>query len=92
MKISTCTESVCGRLPSAEAMRLLAAAGFEFVDYGAPCTAYAPGRGIYAASEAAFRTFFEEESECMDAPDSKPVRRMRRSRPGRRTVRNRNLC
>lgn len=66
MKISTCTESVCGRLPSAEAMRLLAAAGFEFVDYGAPCTAYAPGRGIYAASEAAFRTFFEEESECME--------------------------
>lgn len=66
MKISTCTESACRRLPSFEAMRMLAGAGFTFVDYGAPCTVYQPHRGLYADSEAAFRTFFEEEAANME--------------------------
>ena len=66
MKISTCTECACRRLPTSEAMRLQAAAGFAFVDYERPCSDYRAFGGLYAASETEFHAFFEQEREAME--------------------------
>lgn len=66
MKISTCTECACRRLPTSEAMRLLAAAGFAFVDYERPCSDYRAFGGLYAASETEFHAFFEQERDAME--------------------------
>ena len=65
MEISTSTECACNRMKTAEAMRMLKDAGFSYVDYGTPCVAYQPFQGIFAAGDAEFRAFFEQEYACM---------------------------